>query len=271
MNNIVRISIAAAAVIAVAVFGCSLPPSVNPSLVPTPTPTAALLPCVESSATPTANTSPELTWSPERATQDWPGALRLEPSGCTPLVTPTTCASSPGPCKPGARTGLLYTDPASDVSPMALAFVDIVRGEFSVPGCYSSQPCVAFEMTAPLPRQIPSPADDWIAYGIVVDSTGDGRPDMRYGVDNAFGGDEFRIWRVDLATGRTDVSACCQSGAMDASFPGTGAGPARGFVGPQSTGKLFLFYVWASVIRDGEIVATDYAPDFGWLQWLNPP
>jgi hypothetical protein len=25
------------------------------------------------------------------------------------------------------------------------------------------------------------------------------------------------------------------------------------------------FYVWASVIQDGRVVATDYAPDVGWL------
>ena len=25
------------------------------------------------------------------------------------------------------------------------------------------------------------------------------------------------------------------------------------------------FYVWASVIKDGRVVATDYAPDVGWL------
>ena len=25
------------------------------------------------------------------------------------------------------------------------------------------------------------------------------------------------------------------------------------------------FYVWASVIQDGQMVATDYAPDAGWI------
>ena len=25
------------------------------------------------------------------------------------------------------------------------------------------------------------------------------------------------------------------------------------------------FYAWASVIQDGRVVATDYAPDDGWL------
>jgi hypothetical protein len=25
------------------------------------------------------------------------------------------------------------------------------------------------------------------------------------------------------------------------------------------------FYAWASVIKDGRVVATDYAPDVGWL------
>jgi hypothetical protein len=26
------------------------------------------------------------------------------------------------------------------------------------------------------------------------------------------------------------------------------------------------FYAWASVIEDGRVVATDYAPDVGWLE-----
>lgn len=251
--------------------GVIQPPWVNPTLIPTPRPTTALLPCGQSSSTPAASTSPEvLSWSPERASADWPGEMRPEPSGCTPFVTPATCAISMGPCRPGARTGLLYTDPLGDASPMALAFVDIVKGEFSVLGCYGSRPCVAFELAATLPRPLPSPGDDWIAYGIVADTTGDGRADMRWGIDNAAGGDELRIWQADLTTGRTDISPCCQDLLMDASFPGD-AGPARGLIGPASSWNVFRFYVWASVIRDGAIVATDYAPDFGWLEWPNPP
>ncbi len=30
------------------------------------------------------------------------------------------------------------------------------------------------------------------------------------------------------------------------------------------------FYVWASVIENGRVVATDYAPDVGWLLETTP-
>ena len=31
------------------------------------------------------------------------------------------------------------------------------------------------------------------------------------------------------------------------------------------------FYAWASVIQDGRVVATDYAPDTGWLETTVKP
>ncbi len=55
---------------------------------------------------------------------------------------------------------------------------------------------------------------------------------------------------------------------MDAVFPGD-----RGSDLP-TTGSVYAhyesvtpvrFYAWASLIRDGRVVATDYAPDAGWL------
>jgi hypothetical protein len=30
-------------------------------------------------------------------------------------------------------------------------------------------------------------------------------------------------------------------------------------------GGLYRFYAWAALIEDGRVVATDYAPDSGWL------
>lgn len=66
---------------------------------------------------------------------------------------------------------------------------------------------------------------------------------------------------------------------MDAVFPGDWGPPPPGGLGgfPNSrTGSIFAkrlpdeqvfhFYVWASVIVDGQIVATDYAPDAGWIE-----
>jgi hypothetical protein len=233
---------------------------------PTPPSTTALSPCLQASSSPTASGSPEaLTWSPDRASQDWPGALRTEPSGCAPVVVDAIVANTAP-----TRT-LLFHDPQGDPSPTALAWVDLVDLEFRESGCYAAV-CVFYELAA-APPPVPNPRDEWIAYGIVVDSTGDGRPDQKYGVDNALGGDELRIWRVDVATGRTTVPRCCQDQVMDVFFPGdqpSERAPAKGsFDVPWGTASPFRFYLWASVIRDGEIVSTDFAPDFGWLEWTE--
>jgi hypothetical protein len=257
--------------VAVAVgSGLIQPPWVNPSLVPTPTPFSGLLPCTEPSATPEASTSPEaFTWSPERAAEDWPGAVRAEPTGCVPVVVDARMGETSG----GLATRL-YSDRTGDASPMALPWIDIVELEFTDADCYSGV-CVSFDLAGEAPEPIPSPRDEWIAYGIVVDTTGDGQPDVRYGIDNAPGGDStriidvLRIWSADPATGETHRFPCCQTRAMDVFWPGE-LRPTRGFMtvpGVWRRADVFHFYVWASVIHDGEVVSTDYAPDFGWLDW----
>jgi len=63
---------------------------------------------------------------------------------------------------------------------------------------------------------------------------------------------------------------------MDVTFPnGKGRGTDGGYfslggevAGGGTRGTSLVnrpFYVWASVIEDGRVVATDYAPDVGWL------
>ena len=120
------------------------------------------------------------------------------------------------------------------------------------------------------PRQL------WIAYGVVVDTDGDGVPDWRDGVDNVpldktepFP-DSTRWWRTDLHTGRTD-SAVGDHISLQPSgvfWPGAAGGLTFGAdnagIG-QVGGMPKRFYAWASVIQDGRVVATDYAPDAGWL------
>ena len=61
------------------------------------------------------------------------------------------------------------------------------------------------------------------------------------------------------------------------SYPGewTGIGARLGFGadltgGGGDPGLVDPFYVWASVIEDGRVVATDYAPDVGWLVEPKP-
>jgi hypothetical protein len=146
---------------------------------------------------------------------------------------------------------------------------------------------LSFDLISKPPNVDPSQA--WIAYGVVVDVDRDGVPDWRYGMDNlprAAGEDQthHRAWRTNLHTGLTEFNSNAWGGdEMDqvgnghfgSSYPATENGPSFLFyeTGDVTGGGGFKlgakqdkpFYVWASAIVDGQVVATDYAPDTGWL------
>ena len=92
-------------------------------------------------------------------------------------------------------------DPTGDTGSADNRWADIKAVTFCGSTCLSigrvSDPPVAVD-----PRQL------WIAYGVVVDTDGDGVPDWRYGVDNVpldkTDSQPDRSWRTDLHTGRTD-------------------------------------------------------------------
>ena len=130
------------------------------------------------------------------------------------------------------------------------------------------------------------PTEQWIAYGVVTDEDGDGVPDWRYGIDNmpadaAEKGPPRRGWRTNLHTGKTEAGpehAGWNGGGFKSGLPSesAGFGPDASFrfggaiettQGSQGWGfELDMpFYTWASVIVNGRVVATDYAPDSGWL------
>jgi len=127
------------------------------------------------------------------------------------------------------------------------------------------------------------PAERWIAYGVVIDDDRDGVPDWRYGIDNlpadAADGPPTRGWRTNLHTGQTDGSpelsdphpnsAGFKGGypsGTDASFRFGGVGETTQVGAYQWGIELDMpFYAWSSVIVNGRVVATDYAPDAGWL------
>ena len=106
-----------------------------------------------------------------------------------------------------------------------------------------------------------------LAYGLTFDTTGDGEADYVVGVSNEKGA--RRGWVTDLATGET------RSGSPG--FPVEWAGPCRqcrnqrmvftflGSSAPEGVDNGTPFYAWASVERNGELLAWDYAPDEGWL------
>jgi len=80
----------------------------------------------------------------------------------------------------------------------------------------------------------------------------------------------YRDLQVDGKTEYTLTEATCEGGGPfwgNHAFHTGGSGLAFG--GDTTAGVRGgvprRFYVWASVIQDGRVVATDYAPDAGWL------
>jgi hypothetical protein len=178
---------------------------------------------------------------------------------------------------------LTYLDPMRDNGSEAYPCVDIRWVTAN-----TSEVHVKVDSTQP----VVDPADAWIAYGIVTDVDRDGVPDWRYGIDNtpidaADHGPPTRGWRTNLHTGQTDAGPEHDEMVWSAYGDGTPMGRAPKSMYPRrgsDVGFLFggafettqgssrwgseldvPFYTWASVIVDGVVVATDYAPDTGWL------
>ena len=118
------------------------------------------------------------------------------------------------------------------------------------------------------------PTEQWIAYGVVFDDDRDGVPDRRVGKDNTpetvadwF---HYRTWITDLHTGRTTLQGRDPDYVGETRFQAMFLGHFF-FESDTPTGTIGMslvhrpFYVWASVIQDGRVVATDYAPDVGWF------
>ena len=160
-----------------------------------------------------------------------------------------------------------YADPSGDNGSAVVPWADIKGLSLCGRACLSIEPVAAF-------RQAVDPTAQWIAYGIVTDTDGDGVPDLRYGIDNmpvdATGAWPYRWWITDLHTGRTDWASGPPFGILVGKTEFYG-GPGRFVLGSDVAGGGTAgglperFYVWASVIQDGRVVATDYAPDVGWL------
>ena len=211
-----------------------------------------------------------LAWTKASEQQDWPAPVRSEPAG----------GASVAPMPP------TYIDPSGDTGSSGTSCIDI-RDVTARPRD------VFFSLMAKPPLVDPSHA--WIAYGVVVDEDRDGIPDWRYGIDNPPGTaglkeDHHRAWRTNLHTGRTEFNLAAWPGReMDkvgdtyfgSTYPAFSTFPALGTVASfrffmsadvAGGGESVLcvkqdkpFYAWASVIVDGRVVATDYAPDNGWL------
>jgi hypothetical protein len=118
------------------------------------------------------------------------------------------------------------------------------------------------------------PDDTVIAYGVVLETNGDGIADYVIGIDNdAPRQGDYRVWVTNVATGETTEQLGGPYGYpvefvhpdehpedpfMQFWFlPGSNVVPNRGLSA--------RYYAWASVAEGGEVVAWDYAPDAGWL------
>jgi hypothetical protein len=238
---------------------------------PSPTPIPTVRPNTECSVPPGDPSEPigPLAWTQESLNEDWPAPVRREPAGGGIV------RSMP----------LTYLDPTGDTGSDDLPCIDI--RDVTV-GTHE----VFFNLASNQPPDV-EPSEAWIAYGVVVDDDRDGVPDRRFGIENPLRtvddpSSNHRVWRSDLDTGRTesavdgDFSKYVSSG-FTGGYPGngdregfsTGRHGARFRFGREfdTTGgtktrgfKLDMpFYTWASVIVHGRVVATDYAPDAGWL------
>ena len=240
---------------------CAPPPDAEATPLPTSTPLPTVRPSVR--PRPSGPAGP-LAWSEASLKEDWPAPVRSEPAGgatVVPLVD-------------------RYEDPTGDTESDAFPWVDIHAVSTGRSG--------SVRVSVPRPPHV-DPTEQWIAYGLVVDDDGDGVADRRIGIDNIPGPAadwwRHRVWITDLHTGQTvsvvettDTDSVVGDTFLDSNLPvcpatspeclksanfGFGAGDIAG--GGSFDGTPTLFYAWASVIVDGRVMATDYAPDAGWL------
>jgi hypothetical protein len=257
---------------------CSTPPAAEAAPLPTSTPMPTVRPspseCVVPARDPSEPIGP-LTWTPASLKEDWPAPVRPESAGGAGV--------QPMP--------LTYIDPSGDTGSDVLPCVDI-RDVTPVTHRRDGRTYgVGIDLVSNQPPVV-DPTELWIAYGVVLDVDRDGVPDWRYGIDNLpvdptvkealNGGAPHRAWRTDLHTDRTErLFGQGYEDDLDPFFighypdgkPGTDARlhfGGRPEAPPSPGAKVGIeldmpLYAWASVIQDGRVVATDYAPDVGWL------
>ena len=230
---------------------------------PSPNQPAVVAPSATPTATPSP-TPPPILWTQASLEEDWPAPVRSEPVGGGIVEKAIVKNSAPA----------TYSDPAGDVD-ASMPWIDIRQLTIS-----RNRLIIGLAVNV---MPVVDPTEQWIAYGVVWDTDRDGVPDLRFGGDNPPSEDGHRVWITELHSGRTVVNP--GGGYFEETFydkffevflpidywhgarltfGGETAGP-----GPNGGGIVgglhSPFYAWASVIQDGRVVATDYAPDSGWL------
>jgi hypothetical protein len=193
--------------------------------------------------TPRATTTPQVSGP----TTSWPGPVRQEPGGL-PVRAPDVAP-----------------DPVGDAGQFAPAYVDIV----SVQAQGQLRLTNEFRLAGPPPAVLDGRR---IAYGVVIDRDGDGVPDLRAGVESV--GTARMVWMMDLNSGESASCECVFARLTGDDLNVEMWHPSErddditgGFAFRRAPSNLpTYFYVWASVMEGDEVVATDYAPDSGWLE-----
>jgi hypothetical protein len=247
MNSYAKVAVGALVLIALAAAGLVVVGNVAPQPVPE-----------------------ALSWTPQRYSEDWPAPPRSEPPSGAPDVLLVRGDNTHWDPAERAWEGLEHVDPVGDAGSEGTPAIDIL--EVGGPGAGLASYSIRLAGGVPLPPVDPS--NRWIAYGVVVDTDGDGMPDERVGVDNMPDG-QHRAWWTDLATGQTkwkagggygfvyDDGVSGSSLGLDTWYPS--ASEKSDHVTLRYSGTSGRYYAWASMIEDGRVVATDYAPDVGWL------
>jgi hypothetical protein len=216
------------------------------------------------------------------------------PAPSTPASREPAASGSRGAVGPLAWTGPVRTDPEAaevhvmelsedtgerarrDAQDAALSYADITNLGLSTEGQIHWR--IELAGKPPAAARIDR-AEMVIAYGLVLETNGDGVADYVVGIDNdAPRRGDFRVWVTDLATGATDEQLGPPYGFPvefshpDEHRPGDLPSTAQmvftflpGSSPPGVAGGTVRFYAWASVTEGGEVVAWDYAPDAAWL------
>ena len=153
------------------------------SLIASPSPSTALSRSSSPSPSRLASASPSptavpITWTPASLNEDWPGLVRSEPAE-RPIVVPILWKSVvTGTCPDCSYTDTYghLVDPTGDAGSDDLPWADIKDVTF----CGI---CVKIGFVSHPPEGV-DPSQQWFAYGVVVDTDGDGVADWRYGIDN---------------------------------------------------------------------------------------
>lgn len=163
-----------------------------------------------------------------------------------------------------------WEDPLGDA---LVGWADVVRVSF-LPG---DQAHWYIDLAAEQPLAAGLEPGLIIAYGLVLETSGDGVADYLVGVDNdATEEGDFNVWVTDLTTGETELQIGPPYGLpVEFAYPGdVPRTMVFTFLGDSKPGDLdpgtVRFYAWTSATRGGEVITTDYAPDTGWITVDTP-